>query len=108
MPWDPRENLAIVCQKMSTLYGELGSENRFSGLKWTMFDQRYKSQPKLRGKAAEVRDFIPVLLEICKEFFNFGVTVHRMIISILEGWEIENWEIYWGGARMGGLSEHLL
>ena len=60
--------------------------NRFSFLKPTMFTSRdAATQPKLRGKAVEIRDFAPVLLEIFKEFCNPEREIHNKIVCLLEG-----------------------
>ena len=58
----PEENLAIVWDFVLLAYDHYESENRYSQLRMTMFHA--ESQPKMRGKAAEIKDFLPVTLAL--------------------------------------------
>ena len=79
----PEGNLEKLWEFLVDAYQELGSETKFSRLKMSMF--RTKSQPTLKGKAAEVKDLGPALLLACYHFLNPRVGVHQMIVAVLEG-----------------------
>ena len=57
LPRDVEENLQVVWDDIQEAYDDLGTENRYGHMGRTMFTT--KSQPKLKGKAAEVRDMGP-------------------------------------------------
>ena len=59
---DPDENLAVLWQDISRLYGELGTASRYGHMRQTMLTT--KSAPTLQGKAAEVKDCGPVMVEL--------------------------------------------
>ena len=80
---EPEENLTLMWAVIQEGYELLGSENRFSEMRMTMFLN--KSQPKLRGKAAEVKDMGPVALLVCKRFLNPNLVLHQKIVAVLEG-----------------------
>ena len=80
---DPDENLAMLWQDISRLYGELGTAHRYGHMRQTMFTT--KSAPKLQGKAAEIKDFGPVMVELWKKYMNPRKTMHAQILIILEG-----------------------
>ena len=44
-----------------------------------------KSQPKLKGKAAEVKDLGPVMVPVWKKFYNPSLAMHQKILIVLEG-----------------------
>ena len=52
----------MVWQDIRFFYEELGSASRYGFMRQTMFTT--KSQPKLQGKASEVKDMGPVMLRI--------------------------------------------
>ena len=57
--------------------------NRFGDMKIGMFSN--KTQPSLRGKAGEIRDLGPVLLQIWQAYMNSNLQVHRQIEIVLRG-----------------------
>ena len=59
----PDVKLMAVWQRILRIYREDEVQNRFGSLKMTMFTTR--GSPKLKGKAAEVRDLVPVLHKVC-------------------------------------------
>ena len=83
MQESPEENLAIVWDFIQLAYDAYGSENRYSVLRMTMFHA--KSQPKMRGKAAEIKDFLPVVLALWRHFGNQKLILHQKILYVLEG-----------------------
>ena len=73
----------MVWEEIERIYKELHTENKYSQIKMTMFNS--KSQPQLKGKAAEVRDLSPVMARVWKKIHNPGMSVHRNILVVLEG-----------------------
>ena len=45
-----------------------------------------KSQPKLKGKAGEVKDLGPVMVLLWKRHMNEALLIHRKILVVLEGY----------------------
>ena len=76
-------NMSILWDFVQMAYDHYESENRYSQLRMTLFHS--KSQPKMRGKAAEIKDFGPVMLACCREFLNPRLPVHQKIIFVMEG-----------------------
>ena len=76
-------NLSILWDFIGLAYDHFESENRYSQIRFTMFHS--KSQPKMKGKAAEIKDFGPVLLACCREFLNQKLVLHQKIIFVMEG-----------------------
>ena len=76
-------NLSLLWDFFEYAYDYYGTENRYSHIRTTMFHS--KSQPKMRGKAAEIKDFMPVLLAATREFLLPAVALHQKIIFVLEG-----------------------
>ena len=79
----PEANLAIVWDFVQLAYDAYSTENRYSMLRMTMFHA--KSQPKMRGKAAEIKDFLPVVLALWRHFSNPKLILHQKILYVLEG-----------------------
>ena len=44
-----------------------------------------KSQPKLKGKAGEVKDLGPVMVLLWRKHMNEALLIHRKILVVLEG-----------------------
>ena len=76
-------NLSILWAFITEAYDHFESENRYSQIRTTMFHS--KSQPKMKGKAAEIKDFGPVLLAACREFLSRQVILHQKITFVMEG-----------------------
>ena len=55
-------NVAEVWRDIQCFYEKLGAENRYGHMRQTMFHT--KSQPKLKGKAGEVKDLGPVMVKV--------------------------------------------
>jgi len=77
------ENLEDVWAAIEATYKKLGTANRYGRMRQTMFHT--KSQPKLQGKAVEVRDLGPVMVEVWEMFMNEHVAIHRQIHLMLKG-----------------------
>ena len=80
---DLAANLAIVWRDIEFFYVELGTANRYGHMRQTMFHT--KSQPKLRGKAAEVRDLGPVMVKVWEKHMNQNLHIHQQILVVLKG-----------------------
>ena len=79
----PEENLALLWDFIQHAYDYFESKNRVSQIKMSMFNT--KSQPKMRGKAAEIKDLNPVILAVCQQYLNKKLVLHQKIIYVMEG-----------------------
>ena len=80
---DLEARLTLVWRDIFDIYKRRHTENRYGLIKLSMFTT--KSQPKLKGKAAEVRDIGPVLLEVWRKYMNPDMAIHKKIEIMLEG-----------------------
>ena len=76
-------NLSKIWIDIQAIYEELGTANRYGAMRMTMFTTA--SQPKLKGKAAEVKDMGPVAVLLWRKYHNPLLAVHRKILVVLEG-----------------------
>jgi hypothetical protein len=83
LPGSVEENVATVWKDIETYYKELDSENRYGRMRQTMFHQ--KSQPKLMGKAGEVKDLGPVMVKVWEKHMNTNLLIHQKILIVLKG-----------------------
>ena len=81
LPGDVEENLQVVWDDIQEAYEHIGSENRYGHMRRTMFTT--KSQPKLKGKAAEVRDMGPVMVRVWRKHMNANLLIHQKILVVL-------------------------
>ena len=77
------ENLAVVWRDIQSCYEKLGTENRYGHMRQTMFHT--KSQPKLKGKAGEIKDLGPVMVMIWEKHMNPNLLIHQKILVVLKG-----------------------
>ena len=77
----PEENLMTVWLDVLYIYKRDGVSNKFAQMKTSMFNT--KSSPKLKGKAAEGKDMVPVLHKVWLKYFNPALEVHRNIEIVL-------------------------
>ena len=75
--------LAFVWGEIFEEYERQGTKNRYTVIKLSMFTT--KSTPKLKGKAAEVKDLGPVLLAVFRRLMNKKLWLHRQIEIMLRG-----------------------
>ena len=83
MQESPEANLAIVWDFVLMVYDHYETECRYSQIRMSMFHT--KSQPKMRGKAAEIKDFGPVMVACWRTFSNQTLVLHQKILYVLEG-----------------------
>ena len=83
MPGTETENTVELFRFICFEYDRLGCKDRLSTLRKSMFTT--KSQPKLKGKAAEVHDFAEPLLNACYHFMNPENGIHQQVVQVLEG-----------------------
>ena len=83
LPGDVENNLAQVWRDIEETYKVLNSENRYGHMRQTMFTTR--SQPKLKGKAGEVKDLGPVMVQLWQKHMNPAFEIHRKILIVLKG-----------------------
>ena len=76
------DNLAQVWDDIQEEYELLGSENRYGEMRRTMFTT--KSQPKLKGKAGEVKDLGPVMVRVWRKHMNPNLEIHQKILVVLQ------------------------
>lgn len=83
LPGEPDANLAVIWADIEHFYEELNSECRYGLMRQTMFTS--KSQPKLKGKAAEVKCLGPVMVMVWQKHMNPNLRVHQKILVVLQG-----------------------
>ena len=83
LPGSVEENLAVVWRDIEAGYDELNSENRYGHMRQTMFTTR--SQPKLQGKAGEIKDLGPVMVKVWEKHMNPNLLIHQKILVVLKG-----------------------
>jgi hypothetical protein len=83
LPGSVEANLSAVWRDIEKFYNELGSENRCWHMRQTMFHT--KTQPKLKGKAGEVKDLCPVMVLLWKKYMNPKLQIHQKILVVLQG-----------------------
>ena len=83
LPGSVEENLAVVWRDIEHGYDELNSENRYGHMRQTMFTT--KSQPKLQGKAGEIKDLGPVMVKVWEKHMNPNLLIHQKILVVLKG-----------------------
>jgi len=83
LPDDVEANLAVLWRDIEQTYKDLGTDNRYGHMRQTMFHA--KSQPKLKGKAAEVRDLGPVMVKVWQKHMNPNLLIHQKILVVLKG-----------------------
>ena len=83
LPGSVEENLAVVWRDIELFYDELNSENRYGHMRQTMFTT--KSQPKLQGKAGEIKDLGPVMVKVWEKHMNPNLLIHEKILVVLKG-----------------------
>ncbi len=68
MPDDEEANLARVWELIQAAYDDfrVPRKLRYSNIKLTMFRATKGGSAKLKGKAAEIKDFGPVMVELWK------------------------------------------
>ena len=82
LPGSVEENLAVVWRDIEAGYDELNSENRYGHMRQTMFTT--KSQPKLQGKAGEIKDLGPVMVKVWEKHMNPNLLIHQKILVVLK------------------------
>ena len=75
------ENVEEVWKDIEAEYIYADTENRFGTMKQTMF--RAKSQPKLQGKAGELKDLGPVMVKVWEKHMNEHLLIHQKILIVL-------------------------
>lgn len=82
---DAAARLAFLWQEIMEEYDRQGiaSDVRYGSLKLSMFTT--KSQPKLKGKAIEVKYLGPVLHALWLKYMNTGVAFQRKVELVLRG-----------------------
>ena len=83
LPGSVEESLAVVWKNIEAFYDELDSENRYGHMRQTMFTT--KSQPKLQGKAGEIKDLGPVMVKVWEKHMNPNLVIHEKILVVLKG-----------------------
>ena len=79
----PEENLKQIWRDINRLYDEYKTVNKYWSIRMAMFHT--KSQLKMKGKAAEIKDLLPILVEIWRKCYNSESEILRTILIVLEG-----------------------
>ena len=87
------ENPQEVWDDIQEGYEHIGSESRYGHMRRTMFHT--KSQPKLKGKAAEVKDLGPVMVRVWRKHMNANLLIHQKILVVLEGSLVRDFVKLW-------------
>ena len=74
---DPYENLKVLWTHIKAQYAAHKTSSRFGAMKMTMFTP--KGTAKLRGTAAVIKDFGPVVHSIFKLYWNSELRLHKLI-----------------------------
>jgi len=83
LPGTVDENLTEVWLDIEQIYEDDDTENRYGHMRQTMFHT--KSQPKLQGKAGEVKDLGPVMVKVWEKHMNPNLLIHQKILLVLKG-----------------------
>ena len=83
LPGTPEQNLETIWKDIARLYAEKSTQNKYWVIRMNMFHT--KSQPKMKGKAAEVKDLIPVAVGLWERYYNKELLIHRQILVVLKG-----------------------
>lgn len=82
LPSTPERNLATVWKEILHQYKTLEVKNTYSSMKLTMFGAR--GGCKLKGTAAELRDFGKALLPVWRHHANNKLELHRKVELVLK------------------------
>jgi len=82
LPGEPAENLRVSFCEIQDVYRRREVKNRYAQMKLSMFFS--KKGIALKGKAQEVKDMGPVLLEIWESRYNNNIKIHRQVRLILD------------------------
>ena len=74
---DPHENLKLLWTHIKAEYAANKTASKFGVMKMTMFSP--KGTAKLRGTAAVIKDFGPVVYCIFKRYWNSELRLHKLI-----------------------------
>lgn len=83
LPGTVEQNVTAVWKDIEKCYAKLATENRYGQMRQTMFHT--KSQPKLQGKAGEVKDLGPVMVMVWEKHMNHNLLIHQKILLVLKG-----------------------
>ena len=83
LPGTPEGNLAAVWSKIDAYYRRYNVKNRYGMLKLTMFVMGPGGYPALKGKAIEIRNFGPALLDAWRQGMNTLDDTHVTIFMLL-------------------------
>jgi hypothetical protein len=75
---DPHDILAGIWSDIHTWYRDHGTQSKYSTMKTSMFHKK-NGFPRLKGRAAEVKNFGKPLLYALRDKFDLSVDVHRWI-----------------------------
>ena len=82
LPGDAEHNLDTIWAEIVQLYKDTSTPCRFNNLTLSMFTlpgTPTEKFPKLKGKAAEIKDFVGILLQVWRRHMDTTVQWHRMI-----------------------------
>ena len=83
LPGTPEENISVLWREIQMIYKRTKPPTRYRYLNRLRMFVRASGHPKLRGKAAEIRHFGPVLLEVWRKHMKPRLDTHRKIELML-------------------------
>ena len=78
------DNLQTIWDAIVASYAALKTTSRFGSMTLSMFEANKSPFPCLKGKASEVKHFIPSLLAVCRDFLDQSIHIERVMIFALE------------------------
>lgn len=84
MPGSHAANLAVLMDEFKATYREMGTAVRFNDIRATMYDRGNSDFPRLKGQAAELRHFVPVLKDVFAKHMDPSCRQHKQVKLMLE------------------------
>ena len=84
MPGTQEDNLATLWIAIEVVYKRKRTRNRFGAITLGMIKSSKKPLPCLSGRGLQVKDLVPVMIDVSKGFLDMGKAEHRDILCGLE------------------------
>jgi len=84
MPGTLQENLDELWHDIVDVYAQRKTGHRYTLLTLSMIQSQKSPLPKLSGRGAVIKDFLPVLSEVATKYLDLGKAAHRDMLSGLK------------------------
>ena len=84
MPDGPAKNLKALFREVQNEYRKEKTSSRFGAITERMIHSSTKRIPELRGKAAQIRDLIPILAALWEKKMDMSLAHHRDVLAALK------------------------